>query len=159
MMKIKNADKSSFAGTTADSDSTAQDISVCQPIAKPNVISGFADISVKVVGKIELKSSQSGIDKTIIRKFNHFFERLYGRYGILLTMDEYIFFSSLWPRKKIKSKDGKSIIGILTIKDVDVKVVKSLLPPKVLLTALIIKKKDEKKKLAAFERHRIKTGE
>lgn len=37
-MKIKNADKSLFAETVADSDSAADNISVCQPIAKPNVV-------------------------------------------------------------------------------------------------------------------------
>lgn len=39
MMKIQNADKSLFAGTADDSDSTAENISVCQPCAKPNVAS------------------------------------------------------------------------------------------------------------------------
>jgi DNA modification methylase len=39
MMKIKNADKSLFAKTIADSDSAADNISVCQPIAKPDVTS------------------------------------------------------------------------------------------------------------------------
>lgn len=110
-------------------------------------------MELKIVGKIELKQET---DKTLIKKFSHFSERLYARYGILLTMDEYIFLSGLWPRKTKKSKDGKCIIGIITIKETDVKVVKSLLPPCVLLTALPIKKKDDNKKLAAFERHRLK---
>lgn len=34
---MKKADKSSSDGTAADSDSTVQDLHVCQPIAKPNV--------------------------------------------------------------------------------------------------------------------------
>lgn len=113
-------------------------------------------MDVKIVGKIDLKTTETVIEKIILRKFNHFSERLYGRYKISLSLDEYIFLSGLWLRKSRKSKNGKSLIGILTIKDTEVKVVKSLLPPCVLLTALPIKKKDDSKKLAAFERHRAK---
>jgi len=40
-MKIEKADKSSFAGTKADNDSTVQDLHVSQPIAKPRVSSRY----------------------------------------------------------------------------------------------------------------------
>lgn len=43
-MKIQKSDKSSSAGTAADSYSTVQDISFSQPIAKPTVICGCGQL-------------------------------------------------------------------------------------------------------------------
>ena len=115
-------------------------------------------VEVTIVGKIELQGySESAIDKLVTRKFNHFSEQLFGRYGITITKDEYVFLSTLWPRKKKKSNKGNAVIGILTIKDTEVEVVKSIHPPRLLLTALPMKwDKDQKKKFAAFKRHEAK---
>jgi hypothetical protein len=43
MMKIKNADKSSSAGTEVESSTNVQVEQVCQPIAKPNVVGSLVN--------------------------------------------------------------------------------------------------------------------
>lgn len=104
--------------------------------------------SIKTVGKINLEGySESAMEKLITRKFNHFSQQLFGRYGITITKEEYIFYSLLpYLQKEKKDKKRMAVTGILRIKEVEVKVVKCLYPPKLLLTALPIKKNKREQK-------------
>lgn len=75
--------------------------------------------------------------------FRHFGNRLYERYNILITFEEYVYYCNLPEIKnaiKVEREDGRtSMQGFLKIKGRQVKVYRQSCRPRALLTALPLK--------------------
>jgi hypothetical protein len=109
-------------------------------MSKQPIVTDISQITVTVVGKIELPEYKQFVKEKAERKVKHgsfhFRERLFERYGINLTIEEYAKICDL-PLKNAIKVDANATRGYIEIKGVNVLVVKH--KKRQLITALPFK--------------------